>query len=69
MIKVTKLNGEEFYVNHFLIEKVDVLPNCVITMNSQIQYVVRENIDQINELIMQFHRKLGKAAQENMEEH
>lgn len=51
MIKLTKLNGTEFFLNPALMERVDVTPNTVITMNSQIQYIVKESVDMINSLI------------------
>ncbi|MCH5150186.1 MAG: flagellar FlbD family protein [Spirochaetales bacterium] len=51
MIQLTKLNGTVFYLNHFLIEKIEITPDTVITMNSQTQYVVKEGIEDINNRI------------------
>lgn len=51
MIQLTKLNGTSFYLNHFLIEKIEITPDTVITMNSQTQYVVKEGIEDINNQI------------------
>ncbi|MBO5288224.1 MAG: flagellar FlbD family protein [Spirochaetales bacterium] len=51
MIQLTKLNGTSFYLNHLLIEKIEITPDTVITMNSQTQYVVKESIEEINNQI------------------
>ena len=59
MIKLTKLNGQEFYLNPHLIEKVEVTPDSMITMDSQQQFIVRESIDEINEKIIGYRKKLG----------
>ncbi len=59
MIKLTKMNGNDFYINADLIEKIDTVPNTIITMNSQVQYLVKESILIINELIVE--EALAKA--------
>lgn len=51
MIQLTKLNSTSFYLNHLLIEKIEITPDTVITMNSQTQYVVKESIEEINNQI------------------
>ncbi|HBD94199.1 MAG: hypothetical protein A2015_14175 [Spirochaetes bacterium GWF1_31_7] len=57
MIKLTKMNGNDFYINADLIEKIDTVPNTIITMNSQVQYLVKESILIINELIVEEKQK------------
>lgn len=52
MIKLTKLNGNEFFLNPDLVEKIEITPNTVITMNSQIQYLVKESVEEIKTLIL-----------------
>lgn len=51
MIQLTKLNGTLFYLNHLLIEKIEITPDTVITMNSQTQYIVKEDIENIKNQI------------------
>ena len=57
MIKLTKMNGNDFYINADLIEKIDTVHNTIITMNSQVQYLVKESILIINELIVEEKQK------------
>ena len=64
MIKLTKLNGDIFYVNPHQIERIEERPDTVITMDSQNQYIVKEKIDAIYNEIIEFRRKLGNFSQE-----
>ncbi|MCG8572529.1 MAG: flagellar FlbD family protein [Spirochaetes bacterium] len=64
MIELTRFNGDTFFLNQNLIEKIDVIPNTMITMNSQIQYVVKESIDEINDKIIEFHNKITFTPEE-----
>jgi flagellar protein FlbD len=64
MIKLTKLNGDEFYLNPHLIEKIEPKADTLITMDSQLQYIVRERIDEINEKIIKYRRSLNFGSQE-----
>ncbi len=51
MIKLTRMNDSVFYLNPYLIERIEEKPDTVVTMNSQMQYIVKEKIDDINNLI------------------
>jgi len=64
MIKLTKLNGSIFFVNPHLIERVEERPDTMITMLSQNQYIVKEKIDEINRLIVEYRKKLSFGSQE-----
>ena len=58
MIKLTRLNGEEIYINSDLIEKIEEKADTMITMNSQMQYVVKEKIIDINNRIISFKKNI-----------
>lgn len=64
MIKLTKFNGETFYINPHQIERIEQRPDTVITMLSQVQYLVKEKIDDINQLIIQYRKQLTINVQE-----
>lgn len=64
MIQLTKLNGDFLYINPHLIERIESKPDSIITMNSQMQYVIRENIEQITDKIIAYRTKLGFSSQE-----
>lgn len=58
MIKLTKLNGDIFFLNPHLIEKIEEKPDTVITMQSQTQYIVREKTEEILKRIIEYRNKL-----------
>jgi len=47
MIKVTRLNGEEFVVNAELIEFIEKTPDTVISLTTGKKIVVKESVDDI----------------------
>jgi flagellar protein FlbD len=64
MIKLTKMNKSEFYLNPHLIERIEEKPDTVITMDSQVQYLVLEKADEILELIIEYRKRLSVGCQE-----
>lgn len=57
MIKVSRLNEEEFYVNSELIEFIEETPNTVITLTTGKKIVVRESIDELVERVIAFKKR------------
>lgn len=51
MIKVTRLDGSPLYVNERNIQWIEVLPDTAITFIAGSRVLVRENVDDILELI------------------
>jgi flagellar protein FlbD len=47
MIKLTRLNGEEFVLNATLIRYVESRPDTYITLVSEERIVVREPVDEV----------------------
>ncbi|MFA9398585.1 MAG: flagellar FlbD family protein [Clostridiaceae bacterium] len=47
MIKLTGLNHKEFYLNNNLIEKIEPIPESLITLNNGKKYLVLESIEDI----------------------
>lgn len=64
MVKLTKLNGDIFYLNPHLIERIEAKPDTLITMNSQVQYLVKESIEDILKKIIAYRKNLGFNIQE-----
>lgn len=64
MIKLTKLNGDEFYLNPHLIERIDQKADTVITMDSQTQYIVKEKFVEILKKVVEYRKSLSFGAQE-----
>jgi len=58
LIRVHRLNDQEFLVNCELIEFVEETPNTVISMVSGRKLVVSETSEEIKTLIIEYKRKL-----------
>lgn len=58
MIKVTRLNGKEYFINFDLIETIEETPDTVITLRDGKKYVVLETTDEIIDRIIEFKRKV-----------
>lgn len=63
MIKLTKINGTECYLNHALFEIIEESPDTCITMNNGNRYLVLESGHEIQEKIISFNvAVLNKAG-------
>lgn len=58
MIRLTRLNGTEFYLNPDLVETVESCPDTVITMSDGKKYVVREGPEEIVDAIVAYRRRI-----------
>lgn len=58
MIRVHRLNGEEFTLNDRHIEIMEELPDTVITLTNEHKYIVKESIDEILNLIREYKKSL-----------
>lgn len=57
MIKVTRLNQSEVYVNPDLIEFMEETPDTVITLTTGIKLVVEESAADVIDRIIEFRRR------------
>jgi flagellar protein FlbD len=64
MIKVTRLNGKEYYINPHQIESIEVHPDTTLLMLSGKYVVVKEDVDDIIERIVEYRRKIGAFKNE-----
>jgi len=58
MVKLTKQNGEEFYLNIDLIEIIKEVPHTVIITVNDDKYLVKESAEEILNRIVKFRRKI-----------
>lgn len=52
MIRLTRLNGSEFYLNPSMIEIIEESPDTHLTLSNGNRYLVLESVKIINERIM-----------------
>ena len=58
MIKVTRLDGTEYYLNPHQIECIEVRPDTALVMYSGKAHIVREEVDTVLERINEYRRRL-----------
>ncbi len=59
MIKVTKLNGKQFFLNAVYIEQVESFPDTTITLTDGKIFVVKEPIKDVIIEIMNYYRSVS----------
>ena len=59
MVKVTRLNGTEYYINPHQIESIELRPDTTLLMLSGKYTVVLEEIDDIINRIVEYRRRIG----------
>ncbi len=58
MIKLTRLNGEEFVVNADLIRFVESRPDTYVTLTTDDRFIVRESLTEVVMRAMAYSRAL-----------
>jgi len=64
LIKVTRLNGVEYWLNPHIIETVEKKPDTTITLVSGKKLVVKEKPEEILQEIREYRHKLGSIGNE-----
>jgi flagellar protein FlbD len=59
MIKVTRLDGMEYFINPHQIESIEIRPDTTLVMLSGKHLVVREEVDEVLERIETYRRRLN----------
>ena len=59
MIKVTRLNGKEYYINPHQIESVEIHPDTTLVLLSGKSVVVKERVDELIDRIVEYRRRIG----------
>lgn len=58
MIKITGLDNKEFIINSEHIEKLEQIPESVITLTNGHKYLVKESNDEIIRKVIEYKRKI-----------
>lgn len=59
MIKVTRLDGMEYFINPHQIESIEIRPDTTLVMLSGKHLVVREEVDEVLRRIEEYRRRLN----------
>ena len=58
MIRLTKLNREQFLLNHMQIETIEMIPETKIIMMNHDFYIVQESVDVVMQKVIEYHAKI-----------
>lgn len=58
MITLTHLNGESFILNADYIETLESKPDTVITLFNGKKYLVKETVEEVVKLVIEYKRKV-----------
>ncbi len=59
MVKLNSLQGEPFYLNAELIEKIEEIPDTIITLTSGKKIRVSQKGSEVVELVINYRRKIN----------
>ena len=65
MIKVTRLNGKEYFINPHQIESIETRPDTTLMMLSDKSVVVKEGVDEVIDRIVEYRRRIGGFKNED----
>jgi flagellar protein FlbD len=60
MIKVTRLNGTEYYLNPHQIEYIESTPDTVISLSSGRKFIVKESVDKVIRDVVKYRQRLRR---------
>lgn len=63
MIKLTKLNGDEFVVNAALIRCVERRPDTYVTLTSDDRFIVKESVEEVIKRSISYSRAIRAVAE------
>jgi len=66
MIRLHRLNGAEIVINAELIESIDSVPDTVINLYTNNRYVVKESMDTVYNIILEYKRTINTPSMENL---
>ncbi len=61
MIKLTKFNGEEFFLNPEHIKTVEAGGDTIVTLINGEKFLVRESVEDINSLFLNYKKEVHGA--------
>jgi len=58
MIRLTGFDGHEVVINALLVEKIEAVPDTVVTLTTGNTFVIRESVDEVIERAVDYLRSL-----------
>jgi flagellar protein FlbD len=67
MVKVSRLNGAEFYVNPDLIEFIEQTPDTLLTMTAGKKVIIKESPEELADRILQHKQEIFSDLPKKMQ--
>lgn len=67
MVRLSRFDNSEFYVNADLIETVETTPDTVISLTNGKKLVVREPAEEVVSRVVEFRRRIAWAVENTTE--
>ncbi len=64
MIKLQKMNGDQFLINHNQIECIEMIPECKVVMMNHDYYLVQDTVEEIIQKIAEYNAKVQDIHRE-----
>lgn len=58
MVKVTRLAGDQIYINADLIEFVESTPDTMVTLTTGRKFIIKESVEFVVEGVIDYRRKI-----------
>jgi len=62
MIRLTRLNDEEFVINCGQIERIETIPESNVVLVSGKHYVVKESVEEIIDRVIEYNARIYACA-------
>lgn len=59
MIRVTRMNGLEFYVNAEMIEHIEATPDTVVTLSNGRKFVLKDSVKEVVDKVITYRMSIG----------
>lgn len=59
MIKVTRLNGMDLYINAELVEFIEATPDTVLTLSTGKKFVLKDSVDDVVSRVIEYRKTVG----------
>lgn len=63
MIKLTRLNKEEYRLNALLIKQIETVPDTLLILTNGERHYVRETSEEVSNRITEFYSKISMFAE------
>lgn len=60
MIKLTRLDGTEYFLNPHQIEYIEATPDTVISLSSGRKFIVKESVDKVIRDVIKYRKRLRR---------